>query len=152
MQIADIIQPHLGQTGGVLSALRAIQEEMGYLPGNTETVVADQFNLSRAEVKGIISFYSDFRRQPVGAAHIRLCAAEACQAVGGRELVQKCEKAFDLKMGNTAQDGTTTLEPVYCLGLCSVGPAAMVNDHLIGYADESRIKDMASSLAKKRAQ
>ena len=77
--LGEIVQPHIGRTGGLISALRAIQAEYGYLPPETEMAAAAAFNLTRAEVKGVISFYADFVRQPKGETVIRLCAAEACQ-------------------------------------------------------------------------
>lgn len=138
-RLSEIIKPHVGRTGGLITALRAAQAEIGYLPEETEAVAADAFNLSRAEVKGVISFYSDFRRKPAGRTVVRVCAAEACQAVGARALEAALEKKFAVACGETSASGDLTLEPVYCLGLCSAAPAAMVDDTLVGRADEARI-------------
>lgn len=140
MQLYAIIKAHVGRTGGLISALRAAQEAIGCLPEATEKIAADAFNLSRAEVKGVISFYSDFRRTPAGRTVVRLCAAEACQAAGARALMATIEKEHGLKCGETAPSGELTIEPVYCLGLCSVAPAAMVDGALIGRADAGRIE------------
>lgn len=149
--IAKIIEPHIGETGGPLAALRAIQSDIGYLPEDTDTLVADAFNISRAEVKGIVSFYEDFTRTPKGELVIRVCAAEACQAVGGRELIHAAQSEFGVQMGETSPSGSVTLEPVYCLGLCSAAPAAMVGGRLVGKADVDRLRREAKTAIKDEA-
>ncbi len=138
-KLASVMQEFTGKTGGLISALRQVQDQIGYLPEEIVSIGADVFNLSRAEVKGVISFYSDFNSAPKGRTVVRLCAAEACQAVGGRELQAGVEKKYALKMGETSASKDLTLEPVFCLGLCSCAPAAMVGDRLVGRADVERI-------------
>ncbi len=141
MDLADIIKPHVGKTGGLITALRDVQRAIGRLPPETEEVAAGLFNLTMAEVKGVISFYADFHREPKGKTVIRLCMAEACQASGVRDVCESLEKKFALKLGETNSAKELTLEPVYCLGLCSVGPAALVDEKLIGRADAKNIED-----------
>ncbi|MEZ5897438.1 MAG: NAD(P)H-dependent oxidoreductase subunit E [Parvularculaceae bacterium] len=128
-RVRDLATPFVGRTGGLISALREIQLNLAHIPAAADAVVADLFNLSRAEVAGVVSFYADFSRQAKTAAVVRICQAEACQAMGGRELQQQAEA----KWGG-AGSATVGLEPVYCLGLCSVAPAAMVGERLIGRA------------------
>jgi len=140
MTLASIIEPFVGKTGGLISALHAVQKAHGFLPPETEAQAAEAFNLTRAEVKGVISFYHDFKRTPQGKTVVRLCAAEACQAAGGREFIAAVEKKYGLKMGETSASKDLTIEPVYCLGLCSCGPAAMVGDKLVGMADATKIE------------
>ncbi len=153
MTISSIIEPFVGRPsarkkGGLISALRAVQDAHGFLPDETDAAAAEAFNLTRAEVKGVISFYHDFHRQPKGDVVVRLCAAEACQAAGGRDFIAAVEKKFALKMGETSASKDLTLEPVYCLGLCSCAPAAMVGERLVGMADAEKI-EKAIARAKK---
>ena len=151
MTLASLIEPFVGRTGGLISALHEVQRVHGFLPKETEAEAARVFNLTRAEVKGVISFYHDFKRAPRGKTVVRLCAAEACQAAGGREFIADVEKKFALKMGETSASGDVTLEPVYCLGLCSTGPAAMVNDKLVGMADANKIAKAVDHAKKENA-
>ena len=144
-------RPSARKTGGLISALRAVQNAHGFLPAETDAAAAKAFNLTRAEVKGVISFYADFHRQPKGEVVVRLCAAEACQAAGGREMIAAVEKKLALKMGETAASRDVTLEPVYCLGLCSTGPAAMVGGRLVGMADANKIEKAIARAKKERA-
>lgn len=150
MTIASIIESYVGKTGGLITALHAVQKAHGYLPPETEAVAADAFNLSRAEVKGVISFYHDFKREPQGKVVVRVCAAEACQSVGGRELAADLEKKFALKMGETSASKDLTLEPVYCLGLCSCGPSAMVGEKLVAFANADKIANAVEKTKKER--
>ena len=90
--------------------------------------VAEVFNLSVAEVRGIVSFYSDLRTSPAGRKQIRICQAEACQAVGARSLTAAVADRLGIGLGETAADGSVSLEAVYCLGLCATGPNATVDD------------------------
>lgn len=150
MTLASIIEPYVGKTGGLISALHAVQKEHGFLPEDTEAVAADVFNLTRAEVKGVISFYHDFKRAPQGDTVVRVCAAEACQAAGGRELVAALEKKFALKMGETSASNDLTLEPVYCLGLCSCAPSVMVGDRLVARANADKIGAVVEKTKKER--
>jgi formate dehydrogenase subunit gamma len=107
-------------------------------------VIADIFNISQAEVRGIVSFYDDFTRQP--ARHrIRICQAEACQALGSRRLTRELETSYATSLNSGAQDAPddlpeVVLEPVYCLGLCAVGPAAEIDGRLGGRATVERLE------------
>ncbi|MEQ8936670.1 MAG: NAD(P)H-dependent oxidoreductase subunit E [Amphiplicatus sp.] len=150
--ITAMLTPHVGRTGGLITALRAVQDALGHLPPETDAVAASVFNLSRAEVKGVISFYADFHREPKGRTVVRLCAAEACQAQGGRALRAEVERKFALKTGATSASKDLTLEAVYCLGLCSVGPAAMVGGRLVGRATAERVVAAVSRHAKEASR
>ena len=86
-----IIEPFVGQMGGPISALRAIMAECGWIDDRAIDAVAERFNLSRAEVKGIVSFYSDFRIEPPPARVIQVCQAEACHARGAQRLTTGIE-------------------------------------------------------------
>lgn len=137
--IREIVEPFVGRVGGLISALQAVQGRMGRLPPETEAAAAAAFNLSLAEVKGVISFYSDFHREPKGKCVIRLCAAESCQAQGARALEHEIERRFAIRAGKTSASGDLTLERVYCLGLCSAGPAAMVDGKPMAKATSDKI-------------
>ncbi|MBO6504378.1 MAG: NAD(P)H-dependent oxidoreductase subunit E [Kordiimonadaceae bacterium] len=131
--LRDTLQQYVGQTGGLLQGLLAVQSERGFLPPNIESLAADVFNVSRAEVKGVIGFYADLTMEPPKKVTVRVCEAEACQAVGSRAL-----KA-DLEKGLAYSGADVAIEPVFCLGLCSVGPAVQVNDKLVGRAELTNV-------------
>jgi formate dehydrogenase subunit gamma len=122
-----------------LPLLHALQEAFGYIDEAAEPLIAEALNISRAEVHGVVTFYHDFRHAPAGRHVLKLCRAEACQAAGGDDLAARAEARLGMKMGSTAADGSVTLEPVYCLGLCSVGPSAMLNGRVVARLDQARL-------------
>jgi formate dehydrogenase subunit gamma len=129
----------LGREGPLLPILHALQEEFGYIDEAAEPLIASVLNITRAEVHGVITFYHDFRHEPAGRHVLKLCRAEACQAAGGDPLATRAEKRLGVAMGTTAPDGSVTLEPVYCLGLCATAPSAMLDGRLVGRLDEKRL-------------
>ena len=110
--------------------LHAIQEKFGYVPPDTVRIIADELNLSRAEVHGVISYYHHFRDSAPGKNVIQVCMAESCQSMGANALAAHIEKTVGCEMHETTADGRLTLEPVYCLGLCAQSPAIMINEQL----------------------
>lgn len=134
----DLIEPIASTPGPVLRCLQAVQEHFGYVPADAVALIAEACNASRADVHGVLTFYADLRTTPPPAVPVRLCAAEACQAVGGRELraewTRRCEEDSELA------EVTGTDEPIFCLGNCALGPAALVADSLIGLASVERIE------------
>ncbi|MCP3754157.1 formate dehydrogenase subunit gamma [Streptomyces sp. TBY4] len=122
---------HRGERGALLPVLHAVQAELGFIPQEAIPVLADEFNLSRADVHGVVTFYHDFRREPAGRTVVRICRAEACQALGAAELVEYA-RAAGLSLGETTPDGALTLEQVFCLGNCALGPALEIDGRLHG--------------------
>lgn len=143
-EIDRVIADHLELEGPMLPILHALQATFGHVPEAAVTRIADALNLGRAEVHGVISFYHDFRAAPAGARVLRICRAEACQAQGGGALEAAALELTGLGWGETSADGTITLEPVYCLGLCACGPAIQVNGKLHGRVDAARLGTMLS--------
>lgn len=136
------IREHLDREGALLPILHALQEEFGYIDEAAEPLIAEALNITRAEVHGVITFYHDFRRAPAGRHVLKLCRAEACQAAGGDPLALRAEARLGVPMGTTAPDGSVTLEPVYCLGLCAVAPSAMLDGRVVARLDEARLDSL----------
>jgi len=136
---AEIISEHTHLEGATLVILHALQDAFGYVPEPAIPMIALALNLSRAEVHGVFTFYHDFRREPAGRHVLKLCRAEACQAAGGDALAARAEAKLGIAIGTTTADALTTLEPIYCLGLCATAPSAMLDGRLVGRLNEARI-------------
>ncbi|MGC1778640.1 MAG: formate dehydrogenase subunit gamma [Xanthobacteraceae bacterium] len=136
---AQIITEHKDLEGPLLPILQALQAAFGYIDRAAEPILAEALNISRAEVHGAVTFYHDFREQPAGRHVLKLCRAEACQAAGGEALALRAEGTLGVAFGHTTADGRVTLEPVYCLGLCSVSPSAMLDGRVIGRLDANKL-------------
>ncbi|WP_407529262.1 formate dehydrogenase subunit gamma [Methylobacterium oryzisoli] len=131
VRAAEIIAEHAQREGAMLPILHALQETFGYVDAEAVPLIADALNLSRAEVHGCITFYHDFRSAPAGRRLVKLCRAEACQAQGSERLHGEILSRLGVDWHGTSADGAVTVEPVYCLGLCATGPAALVDEEPI---------------------
>jgi formate dehydrogenase subunit gamma len=118
--VARIIEQQRARPGALLPMLHEIQEALGCIPPEAVPPIAQALNLSRAEVHGVISYYAHFRQTPPGRHVVRVCCAEACQAVGGEALAEHARARL--------AGSDITLEPVYCLGLCACGPSVQVDE------------------------
>lgn len=144
----EIAATHLALEGPLLPILHAVQAEFGHVPAEAVPRIAERLNISKAEVHGVVSFYHDFRETPAGRHVVRLCRAEACQAMGADALVARAEARLGVALGETTRDGAVTLEPVYCLGLCACGPAAMVDGRILGRIDDGRLDAILDGVAR----
>ncbi len=144
--LADLIEAQRHLEGPLLPILHAIHEAYGHIPDTAPALIADRLNIGRAEVHGVISFYHDFRRLPAGRHVVKICRSEACQSVGGAALSEAVLAKLGIGWGETTANGAVTVEPVYCLGLCASGPAAMVDGKVIGMLDADRFDRVLAEL------
>ena len=143
-----IIAQHAPLQGAALPMLHALLDTFGYIDDAVVPLMADTLNWSRAEVLGTISFYHDFRRHPAGRHTLKLCRAEACQAVGCDAVHAEAKRALGVDWHGTSADGAVTLEPVFCLGLCACGPAALFDGAPLARFDAAALVEL---LAEARA-
>lgn len=119
-KLNTIFTRHQQQPGALLPILHDIQHALGYVPDEAVPLIAKELNLSRAEVHGVITYYHHFRRTPPPRHVVHVCCAEACQANGSQVLAEHAAARL--------QHGDIAMEPVYCLGLCSIGPAVQIDE------------------------
>jgi len=134
------------QPGALLPILHAVQEAIGFVPADAVSLIAQQLNLSRAEVHGVVTFYHYFRTRRGGKHVVHLCRAEACQSVGAVALERHAKRSLGVDFHGTTADGTVTLEPVYCLGNCALGPALMIDEQLQGRVSPEHFDELMQSL------
>lgn len=145
-----ICAAHANKPDELLEIMHDIQHELGHVPESVLPVLATALNLSRAEVYGVVTFYHDFHRHPVGKHVIKICRAEACQAMGTEALCDHAQKTL-AKFGSTSTDGKFTIEAAYCLGNCALSPAMMIGETLYGKVDATRFDAIVGKLAKETA-
>ncbi len=136
--VTAIVACHRHRPGALLPVLQEVQEVFGYVPREAVVTIADELNLSRAEVDGVVSFYHDFRRTPPRPHVLRVCRAEACQSVGGREVWAAAERA--------AQSGGVQVEEVFCLGNCACAPSVQLDGRAIGRMSADRVASLITQL------
>ena len=146
-RVEEICLAHGNRPDELLEIFYDVQAKLGHVPESTLPVIAEALNLSRAEVYGVVTFYHDFHLKPQGKHVIKICRAEACQSAGGFEVIAALEKALKIKLGETTKDGKITLEAVYCLGLCPMGPAALINGKPKAAIKADKVKALVKELA-----
>ncbi|KQS76296.1 formate dehydrogenase [Rhizobium sp. Leaf384] len=144
--VAAIVADLKHLEGPLLPILHAVQEVFGYVPEEAVPIIAADLNLSRAEVHGVVTFYHDYRHQPAGRHVLKLCRAEACQAMGADRLAEQVKIHLGIDFHETSADGAVTLEPVFCLGLCSTAPAAMLDGGVHGRLDASALDSLLAEV------
>ncbi len=125
----------------LLEILHAVQYEHGFISDGALRTIAYQVNISRAEIHGVVSFYHDYKREKQARQTIKICRAEACQAVGVDSLIKEAEQNFDVKLDGGGKE--IALQAAYCLGNCALGPAVMIDNELYGRVDIEKLKHIS---------
>jgi len=141
-EVLAIVSRHRLRPGPLLEILHDVQRSLGFVPAEAVPLIAAELNLSRADVHGVVSFYHHFRLTPPGRRIVRLCRAEACQAMNGRALETHVRQRFGIGFGETTPDRSITLEAVYCLGLCACAPAVMIDGEVHGRVTPQRLDEL----------
>jgi len=142
--VSGAVAAHRGEPGPLLAILHDVQRELGYLPREATALLAQELNLSRADVHGVVTFYKDFRDTPPARRTVRICRAEACQARGARDLVAHAEQRLGVPVGAAAPDGSVELGQVFCFGNCALGPTVEVDGRLHGRVDAARFDELVA--------
>ena len=139
-----IVAEHGAKPELLVQILNGIVARFGYVPEAAIRQLADELNLSRADVYGVVTYYHDFRTDPPGEHIIKICQAEACQAMGSRELTKHAEQTLGVTMHESS--AAVTLEPTYCLGNCACAPAVMVDGQTHGRVSQDRFTELVNAL------
>jgi formate dehydrogenase subunit gamma len=124
--------------GPLMPILHAVQKKLGFVPQDAVPMIARELNLSIADVHGVVTFYHYFRKDRGGRHVVHLCRAEACQARGAAALEAHAKRSLGVDFHGTTKDGAISLEPVYCLGNCALGPSVMIDERLHGRVSTQR--------------
>jgi formate dehydrogenase subunit gamma len=131
--------------GALLPILHAVQKNLGFVPHDALPLIARELNLSIAEVHGVVTFYHYFRRDRGGRHAVHLCRAEACQARGAAALEAHAKRSLSIDFHGTTKDGVISLQPVYCLGNCALGPSILIDERLYGRVSTQRFDELMAS-------
>ena len=144
---SEIVAEFNSKSEMLVQILQTIVQRIGWIPEETIRQLAEELNLSRADVHGVVEYYHDFRTSEPGKHIVKICQAEACQAMGSRELTAHAESTLGVGLHETTEK--VTLEPVYCLGNCACSPAIMIDGHTFGRVDAARFDELVSGMGAK---
>jgi NADH:ubiquinone oxidoreductase subunit E len=146
--LATALQAHRpgpGRSPNILRALLAVQDVLGHVPATALPSIAEALKVPESQVVGVLSYYPDLHAAPRGRHVVRVCLGEACVANRSRALLDDLQRFLGIGIGETTKDGRTTLERVYCLGNCGVGPTVMVDETIHGRMSSSALQSILSS-------
>ncbi|PHR62741.1 MAG: hypothetical protein COA47_02335 [Robiginitomaculum sp.] len=129
-RVRQICKEHNAKPSALIEILHQVQDETGFLPKDALVDIADALNISRADIYGVVTFYHDFRQAPLAGIDLKICRAEACQAVGSQNLAEH------------AKANNHPFTDAYCLGNCALGPAVMIDKKLYGRVDADRLDQL----------
>lgn len=121
-----------GAPGELIPLLQSAQDHFGYIPRRAIKYISDVTNTPESTIYGVITFYSQFRLQPMGKHMIRLCCGTACHVSGSKILIETVQDELGIEVGDTTPDNLFTLFTVACLGCCSLAPVMMVDEETHG--------------------
>jgi formate dehydrogenase subunit gamma len=147
--VLKVVAAHRTRPGALIEILHGVQAELGFIPAGAVPVLAEQLNLSRAEVHGVVSFYHYFRHHAPGRQVLRVCQAESCKSMGADDLTEHVKQRLGVDFHETTPDGEFTLEPVYCLGNCACSPALMKDDEVVGRVTNQRFDELLAQWRRK---
>ncbi len=145
---SEIVKQFDAKPEMLVQILQAIVMRYGWVPEETIRQLADEVNLSRADVYGVVTYYHDFRTEPPGEHIVKICQAEACQAMGSRTLTDHARKSLGAALHET--NDNITLEPVYCLGNCACAPAVMIDGKTHGRVNADRFDELVGATKESR--
>jgi NADH-quinone oxidoreductase subunit E len=127
--LSAILEKH-GRENSLIPLLLEIQKGLGYLPKEGLRKVADLLGMRAMDVWGVATFFNQFRHTPLGKNHVKVCMGTACHLAGGRVVLEAFERELTIKVGETATDGSFSLDRVACIGCCMLAPVAMIKDKI----------------------
>lgn len=148
LAIDDIVHKHNVEPGAVIPILQEIQETYGYVPPIAIQRVAEHMNIPASEIYGIVTFYAQFRLQPLGKNLVKVCHGTACHLGGAEMVTEALSQATGAKEGETSSDGLFTVERVACLGCCSLAPCVMVNGETHGRLTPESVDKLVTEIRK----
>lgn len=140
---AAIVRRRRELPGALLPVLQDLLGEFGYVDESVVPLIADELNLSRAEVYGVLTFYHDLHTEPPARHEVRICRAEACASVGAEALVDAAVSRLGIAVG--AQNDDVALREVFCLGMCAVAPAVQIDGEVFGRVDVDSLAEHLDS-------
>jgi len=144
--LAPVLAEFAPDTGALIPVLQRAQDIYGYLPREVHAEIAEQRATPFSQVYGVATFYAQFHLEPRGATVVRVCDGTACHVAGGPEVARAFVDELGVAVGETAADGSFTVEAVACVGCCVVAPVVLVGEQVHGQIDPAAARALAKRL------
>ena len=146
--LEEVLDTYAGVKGSTITILQKTQDLYGYIPEEAMYRISERTGESPAKIKGVATFYSQFRFQPVGKYLIMLCKGTACYVNGSERIADAVMGELGIKDNETTEDGLFSLNMVSCLGCCSLAPVMMINGRAYGSLTPDKARQILRGLRK----
>ncbi len=146
--IEEIVNKHAGMQGSAIPILQDIQERLGYVSPAFLKHASDLTRIPASDLYSIVTFYAQFRTEPLGENHLQICHGTACHLAGAEKITDALEHETKTKCGCTSEDGKYTLEKVACIGCCSLAPVINLNGEIHGRLTPEQISKLMANVDK----
>src|SRR6201992_1703372 len=124
--VAEIIGRYPKPRSALMPLLHLLQSEEGYVSNDAIKFIADRLQVTETEVTGVVSFYSMYKRQPVGEYHVGVCTNTLCAIMGGDQILDTLEEQRGVEVDDQTEDGKVSVGHVECTAPCDYAPVVMV--------------------------
>jgi len=128
----EVMKNYTGHESQLIPLLQKLQEAYGYLPQDVIRKLSERTGIFVSQIMGVVTFYSQFRLEPVGKNIVKVCFGTACHVIGAVNIADAICRELGIELGGTTEDRMFTVESVACLGCCSLAPVIMINDETHG--------------------
>ena len=140
--VAGILKAFGKERDNLIPILQMIQEKHAYLSAGAIKLVADHLDSAPCEIYGVATFYNQFRFNPPGKHHIKVCLGTACHVRGGDIILENFERKLEIQHGETTPDREFSLEKVACIGCCALAPVAVIDETVQGNMAPSKVEGL----------
>lgn len=141
-ELKEVCKSFNNEKGELINVLHKAQGIFGYLPAEVQEVVANELNISVAQVYGVVTFYSFFTMIPKGEHPISICLGTACYVRGSEKVLDEFKKELKIQVGETTPDGKFSISCLRCVGACGLAPVVMVGEKVYGRVSPESVKDI----------
>lgn len=130
----------------LIPILQEIQEENGMISEEAIVKVGSLLGMSTTKIFGLATFYDQFRFNPAGRVHLKICNGTTCFLNGSQSIVSKIKDELDIEPGQTTRDGNFSYEIVSCMGGCNSGPVIYLNGEYRTHIMADQLPDFINKL------
>jgi len=129
-------EPH-----ALIETLHTIQESYGYIDTDLMRFISERLGVPLSKVYGVATFYHFFTLKPQGEHTCVVCTGTACYITGAKSIIDKIEKQYEIRPGETTSDNKLSLLTARCLGACGLAPAVVFDGVVAGKQDPKSVND-----------
>lgn len=130
------------ERGNLIPILQAVQTEEGYISTEAVNIISKKLRISRSQIYGVASFYTQFKFNPPGRHNIKICLGTACHVQGGDFILNALSREIGIGPGETTEDRRFDMERVACLGCCAIAPVIKMDEDIHARVAVIKLKEM----------